>query len=534
VEATLPTDPTAAVQAAGTLAPELTRDVLCELLGRRDRPAVPQLTLHVSPQEAPPGGRVRVRAKLTDGSDGRVQPGKDVRLEQRHGAAVVTSLPYPTDLSGEVVRELDVGDQPGRGSVEASFTGRRGRVTRSNPVSVPYRVWEPAGDIVIRSPQAALTVGGAETVTATLLRSGTPVQGAPIAFAASGGTVGSPSATTDAGGNAETPYQAPGSNSIVDVTATTTAPAKGPRAGGELTATLTFVVDGGVTLSLNAAQTVGGTASTVTADLVVGGRALPATSVNFALTGAGTLSAPAAATNDAGRAEVLWLPPSGDSSATITAAAVVDGQRYTQSVDVGAGASGGSVAARVLPGTWDNEVLTGVGVSVDPSPYCFSTLVTTNACRGSNLADYAGPPAELPVTLRADAGGYFVSLALTHPRPAAVVAEMTGSLGGTNDSFTALGVLEFTFDGPGSLEIAVDDPVPTPSGRWAVRRPAAGATTFVGAIATDPVLAHPVRTGNVTVPGAGTLELQLHMGAYTRDDPAFSGTRRMTFTFRPQ
>lgn len=508
----------------------------CELLGLRERPAVPRLTLRATPPEAPPGEVVRVRATLTDESTGLAQEGKQVRITQKHGTETRSSLLSTTNQDGVVNVDLDVGSEPGTGSVEATWTGSKGKVTRSNPASVPYRVWEPAGDLVIRAPEAALNVGGAATVTATLQDDGTPVAGASVTFATSDGTVGVPAATTDAEGNAVTPFQAPDDNAVVDVTATTPAPpGKRPRAGGDLTATLSFVVDAGVTLSLNAPGTVEGGTSSVTADLVLGGRALPAIDVNFSLEGAGALSAASAPTNAAGRAEILWVAPSGNTSATITAEAVVDGLRYRRTVAVNAGAAGGTMTVKVLPGDLDLEILT-YALTGAPEPAeerCISTLVETSNCSGAP-ADYGTQPAEVPVTVRADGAGHWIALNVTRPEPNVAVVDVSGVNSGAGQAIATNALLELTFSGAGTLDVVVEDVVAGPSGSYVLRRPDTGTRFTATGGSPTTVIREPDTSASTQISQGGPHEFTVYASSGATVHGPFSGTRRFTLRFRPQ
>lgn len=555
----LPSNETAMLDMMQPLGTQTAVNLLRDLLAEREHPVVPKVTVAVTPQEVAPGATVHVTATLTDESDCQPQPGKEIRIENKHGSTSLSSATYTTDAAGTVTQDVNVGSAPGEGTIEATFRKSDGAITRSNPTSFAYRVRDTSGDVTISAPEASVHLGAAETVTARVLHDGAPVAGATVSFAASGGGgMAATSVVTDANGDASTEYDAPQSNAVVDVVATTPPQTPGPGVP-DLTASLSFVVDGGVTLNLDAADTVAGGTSDVNADLVVGGTAIPGTEVTFTLAGAGTLSAVSAPTNAAGRASVTWVAPSGDSSASITAEAVVDGQSYVSNATVHARPGAGPMRVKVVPvfGEVSNPVFRTFVELASSAPgracsYAEADLGGVYDCGNRPYPYTYGTKADVPVTLRAELGTQFwAEVSMTQPEPKVLVVDAGVSGLGELGAFGVDACLELTFDAPGVLSVAIDTTSLTTdstSGRGfyegAVFRSKSGSTftrtddfeegRSAGGFYGDELIGG---SGTIAIAHGGKLQLIVYAqgGGYaTQQALVPNGRIRFTFTFRPQ
>jgi hypothetical protein len=91
------------------------------------------------------------------------------------------------------------------------------------------------------------------------------------------------------------------------------------------------VVDAGVVMKLNLADTLIASPASISVDLDRNGTALSGIPVDFLLQGGGSLNATRVSTDSAGRAETLFLAPQDVGASTLTVSATVDGQSLTRS-----------------------------------------------------------------------------------------------------------------------------------------------------------------------------------------------------------
>ena len=210
--------------------------------------------------------------------------------------------------------------------------------------------------------------------------------------------------------------------------------------GPPLTASLTFVVDAGVTLTLSADDTLGGGTSTVIADLDVGGVVMPGIPVAFVVSsGLGVLSATTADTDAAGRAQVSYLAPFSPTTATVTATAVVEGQTYTRVVPI-------NVAA--LPGE--------ITVTVAEACLAFDSASNRQCSDGTTL----------PLALSGQQTGVTGALTVTRPSSDQIAADINLTTVGFDaainhkiHSSLAFLVLRMKFPQAGSVEVRIDPAV---------------------------------------------------------------------------
>jgi len=551
----LPDDQTLQPAQMDAVAASIAPDLRCDLLAVRVRPAVPVILLSLSPAEVNPGEQVHLQVTLRDSSDDQVQPGKFISLEY---TSIAGDAPAPgdkpagrTDALGRWAGDVPAGDEPGDHTLVASFVGADGATTRSAPAR--YRVRDVGGDVEISSPAASLHFGEGSTVTARVMHDGAPVAGASVAFTTSGGgSVETPAATTGADGYASTQYDAPGDDAVVDVAATTS------RTGApDATADLTFVVDGGVALNVNAPDTVAGATSDVAADLVVGGTPIAGTNVSFTLSGGGSLSAASAPTDDAGRAEVTWTAPAGTSSADITAEAIVDGQPYTQTVTVHASPRE-SMSVKVVPRMGLYQTLAYCPwVPSDTGLPAVCSAATLSAvysdCGGSWHDEVDATPADPPVTLRAEVNGCRDELDVTRSDPQTIVVDCSG-LGDRYGGFEIYTCLDLTFDEPGVLTV---ESKPSITNQWEsitgksmtkimALRSSSGPSIPDGAAYGAGLVnvlgdegdyrgftVPPARSGTVDIAQPETLQIVLLLVAYTDTSPisGIDGGTRFTLKF---
>jgi hypothetical protein len=451
----VPDDDTVMFPVLDLLITTVTNGLGCDVDGVRLRPIRPLLSaITMEPVNVTPGGTIQVSVTLTDASDGSQQPGRTVQFENASPDGRLTSVEVDTDFFGVATATLDVGSVigDGHGIVQAHFRGADGKLTDSPAAA--YRVVAAVGDLGLAAAQAALRVGDNETVTATLQQpNGTPWPNQVIDFGASGGTVSSATSPTDSSGHATTGYQPPSGNGLVQVTATTTVPGSSAAAlesvdttrapASTLNASLTFVVDGAVTLNLSAPDTIEGGSSQVIADLSIGGNTLPDTPITFTLTGPGALSESARNTDSVGRAQITYIAPSSAGSATVTATAVVDGQTYTKTVTIQVGAVGNQLNVTVL-----NSGITIVYVG------------TLNGSNRNLLTANSAPPISLATSFDG------VSLQTTVSQPAGntiAIDEVFSTATAGSTLLTQVG-LSITAQSAGTLEIAFNSTLATSTG----------------------------------------------------------------------
>lgn len=537
-EQALPQSDDAALDVVETLAAQTSAGLWCDIVDARLRPVRPVLALEVT-EVVQAGTQATVRVTLTDAEDGLPQPGKDVTIEHAAVNGALSSVTATTNFFGVAEVDLPVGTVPGLGIVQAHFRREDG-LPADSPFGA-YRVVNPGGDLTVEAPQASLRVGEGETVTARLRRNGTPAAGEPITFTAAGGSVAAPVVTTDIEGQASTAYEAPATNAMVDVTVTTPAPVPpGPPAPTppDLTASLTFVVDGAVAFNLSAADTLQGGATSVIADLSVGGAVQAAIPVTFNLTGPGVLNATAAQTDSAGRAEVIYFAPAADTSVTVTAEAVVDGQSYTRTVTINVGAVVRDLTVRLLPvleypelfGATRFYAATRALVHDDPivtitmggpiSPECPLESVAPAECWGM--------PTPPPVTLRAEDPLSQVEWTVSQPLPNVVGWDVSASSTPPAEGTQSSVLLELTFRTAGQLHLQANPSWGTVSAVQVLTAPYPF-QQILGAIhgAGGPM---PARDATVAIQEPGTRTIFLNLA--TEFSGGGSG-RALTLTFTP-
>ncbi len=303
----------------------------CELRRLRVTPVAPQLQLLLQPTRGRVGQTMAVTVRLTDlGSNRAPEPNRQIQLEYTTPQGQVLRNTVTTDETGTASDTLVLGAaHPRAGMVKARFVRSDGYVKDSSPIN--YYVLPAAGQLNLSADKAQLRPTGSDTVKAELRHAGAAVNGAAINLSATAGAVGAASVLTNSAGEAGVPYVAPSAPSLVDVRATATLPAGAGSAQGSLS----YVVDAGVVMSLAAGgdTAIFGSAS-LKVDLEREQRAVAGATVDFSVTGGGTLSASSAATDSVGRAEVLFAAPSRAGTSTISASVTLDGQTYTRSVTV--------------------------------------------------------------------------------------------------------------------------------------------------------------------------------------------------------
>jgi hypothetical protein len=452
------------------LLPDIVRtmsaDLYCELTTLRIRPIRPNLSaVAASPSTVGPAGTVSVSVRLTDADNGLPQTGYsvDFLVLALTNVAIGTPVGALTDVDGVARQQITMPRAPGTYRIQARFV--RSDNTEAPRTAASVRVSKVLGDLQIFAPQVALLVGQGERVTARLQRNLTVGAGEIVDFVASGGTLSASSATTDATGEASVTYQTPPTNAIVDVTATAPATPPSPTplrvqtlaAPGDaqadeppLTATVTLVVDGQVSMAINAPDTVEGGATDITVDIAVGGNPAASIPVTFTLTGPGRLSATSGSTDAAGRLQIAYAAPTSTASITVMASAIVDGQTYTKTV-------------------------TFAVASASPSVFTLQYISATNCTDGTGLVElrftpYPGgtvPPPSLPYTLSHSACGGHVDLTVQRASDNGV--ELDADLDeAANQYASGAAVVAATFTRDGVLEIDLNpawatstpDPVP--------------------------------------------------------------------------
>lgn len=315
----------------------------CDLRGSQIKPVVPSLRLTLSKESVLPGETFLSYASLRDLSDNSLQVDKTIQhTNQPPPPGTTDSFYWPTDANGlsSTLWRIDSYSAE-KGSVQASFIPRANGVAVMSPKRY-YRLIRPQGDLRAKSRRATLLPNQPETVQVTLTRNGRPAAGEALSFDASGGTLATASAVTNANGQAEVSYTAPAQPAVAEVSVSAplnrVAPAAAaglrlsPLAAGELLQdSLSYVVDVGVAMNLNLVDTLIASPASVSVDLDRDGAALTGVPVDFQLQGGGSLNATRVNTDGAGRAETLFLAPQDAGASTITVSTSVDGQALTRS-----------------------------------------------------------------------------------------------------------------------------------------------------------------------------------------------------------
>ncbi len=311
----------------------------CDLRGSQIKPVVPSLRLTLSKESVLPGETFLSYASLRDLSDNNLQVDKLILFNHEPPPPALSSVgEWPTDANGLASYPWRVDNySAAKGSVQASFIPRANIVGATSPKRY-YRLIRPGGNLLARSGRATLLPNQSDTVQFVLTNNGQPAVGKTLNFSASGGTLATASAVTDAQGQVQVAYTAPAQPAVTEVsvsTAFTAAASSGLRAAAPadppLQESLNYVVDAGVAMKLNLTDTLIASPASISVDLDRNGTALSGIPVDFQLQGGGSLNATRVNTDSAGRAETLFLAPQDAGASTINVSASVDGQALTRS-----------------------------------------------------------------------------------------------------------------------------------------------------------------------------------------------------------
>ena len=378
-------------------------------------------TLGALPATIAAGGPTSTVTVTARDAFGNVIPGATVVLAAT-GTGNTIVQPAATDANGQATGTL-ASTAAGTKTVTATVNGTP--LTASADVVVGAGAVSSATSTIAIAPDTIIAGGAASTVTVTARdASGNPVAGATVVLASTGtgNTITQPVAVTDANGVA---------------TGTVAATASGSRTisatigGTAVTATATLVVRPGAvspalsTLSLDATSTTAGAAAiAVTATARdANGNLIPGLAVTFAATGTGnTLTQPAALTDANGRATGAI----GSTDAGVkTVSATIDGVPVTQTADL-------TVTAGAVSAAQSTVVAAPAALSADGGT---STITVTARDASGN------PIAGLAVVLAATGTGN----TLTQP---AALTDANGVATGTLAS-TAAGakIVTATIDG---------------------------------------------------------------------------------------
>ncbi|MBA4371887.1 MAG: hypothetical protein C0402_03385 [Thermodesulfovibrio sp.] len=305
-------------------------DLLLYVLGA---PCTPYLTLDLtpSPPEVRPGDSITAKATLYEkDASGAVQPNRTIKLTHKKPDGSVSVTNGQTDSSGVYQAQFNVGSSAGGGTVTAEYM-KESNMSMAEKVR-SYRVKPNGGVLMLQSPHVEVLPGATESVGLTLRSNGTPVSGATVQVASSGGTLDTAQVTTDANGTATFTFTAGPQSVLANITADTS-PAPIPQA----TASLPLMVESPVIIMAFAEQpSIYNNVSThVTAEVFVEGARVAGLPVQFSLLGEGALSTASGLTDVNSRAEVDYTAPdTGSGSGDITATVTVDGQEYSGTTTV--------------------------------------------------------------------------------------------------------------------------------------------------------------------------------------------------------
>ena len=305
----------------------------CTLRSRRIRPVVPVVTLTLAPTSLLPGAPLTATAVLTDLENGQVQVGKPINFthvttrgeEESHWGVF-------TDFSGFATQALTAGPfvLDSKGKVRASFRREEDNFV-TDPVEQLYDVVRPNRNLSVQGTRPKLGPGSADQLAIGLTRNSAPAAGVTVTVSASAGALGAASVVTSSQGSGSVTFTTPSRPGIVEVRAS----APGATSNDPpVEDAISFVVDAGIAMSMNAKDTIVSSPSTVTVDLDRDGRALAGATVTFALSGGGFLDAASATTDSAGRAQVVFAAPPQVGASTVTASVTVDGQTISRTVTI--------------------------------------------------------------------------------------------------------------------------------------------------------------------------------------------------------
>ena len=316
----------------------------CDLRGSQVKPVVPSVQLRLSKESVLPGETFLSYASLRDLSDNSLQVNKSILFSHEPPPPAVSEVAdWPTDANGLSSYPWRVDTySAAKGALQARFIPRAQVVAATSPKRY-YRLIRPGGDLRAKSRRATLLPNQPEMVQATLTSNGQRAVGKTLHFNARGGALATETAVTDANGQAEVAYTAPAQPALTEVSVTTAvtsavssasagfraaAPAEAP-----LQDSLTYVVDAGVAMKLNLADTLIASPASISVDLDRNGTALSGIPVDFQLQGGGSLNATRVNPDCAGRAETLFLAPQDAGASTITATATVNWQTLTRNAE---------------------------------------------------------------------------------------------------------------------------------------------------------------------------------------------------------
>ncbi|NJD67858.1 MAG: hypothetical protein FIA90_04170, partial [candidate division NC10 bacterium] len=299
----------------------------------QETPFLPYLKVNLSPAEVQHGGSVTVTAVLREkDAGGALQANRPVTLfHTLPGASTPVRIDGVTDTNGAFVTQLQVGNAPGEGKVNAQFI-RRGKVLQDEFAS--YRV-RGTDDLNLSAARAETPAGSSEQVTITLSHFGMPIGGAIVTLSATRGTLDTTTVTTDSNGQATVTFTAGNEGGLANITAQTQL-----SQTATVSTSMPLAVDSGVdtTLHADANSVYNGVSTQVVSEVLVDGARVPALPVEFSLGGPGTLSADSGVTDENGRISIDYTAPdSGSGSSVVTAVATVDDQEYTRTVTISYG-----------------------------------------------------------------------------------------------------------------------------------------------------------------------------------------------------
>ncbi len=339
----------------------------CTLRSRRIRPVVPVVTLTLAPTSLLPGAPLTATAVLKDLENGQVQVGKPINFthvttrgeEESHWGVF-------TDFSGFATQALTAGPfvLDSKGKVRASFRREEDNFV-TDPVEQLYDVVRPNRNLSVQGTRPKLGPGSADQLAIGLTRNSAPAAGVTVTVSASAGVLGAASVVTSSQGSGSVTFTTPSRPGIVEIRAS----APGATSNEPPVAdAISYVVDAGIAMSMNAKDTIVSSPSTVTVDLDRDGRALAGATVTFALSGGGFLDAASATTDSAGRAQVVFAAPPQVGASTVTASVTVDGQTISRTVTIAYRDPRDSITREI------GEVI--LAVQTDPSDANLQRLLT--------------------------------------------------------------------------------------------------------------------------------------------------------------